>query len=63
MSIVAPKYISKINPYQGGKPIKEVAREIGIPEHKIVKLASNENPRGVSPIAIYNVILTEMGII
>ena len=52
MSIVAPKYISKINPYQGGKPIKEVAREIGIPEHKIVKLASNENPRGFSPIAI-----------
>ena len=42
--VVAPSYISDIEPYQGGKPIKEVAREIGIPESKIIKLASNENP-------------------
>ena len=52
MSIVVPNYISEIDPYQGGKPIKEVAREIGIPEDKIIKLASNENPMGISPIAM-----------
>ena len=52
MSIVVPNYISKIDPYQCGKPIKEVAREIGIPEDKIIKLASNENPMGISPFAM-----------
>ena len=51
MPIEVPNYISKIDPYQGGKPIKEVAREIGIPEEKIIKLASNENPMGISPFA------------
>jgi histidinol-phosphate aminotransferase len=49
--VVVPSYISDIEPYQGGKPIKEVAREIGIPESKIIKLASNENPLGISPRA------------
>ncbi|HJU70205.1 MAG TPA: histidinol-phosphate transaminase, partial [Paucimonas sp.] len=34
-------------PYQGGKPIAEVAREFGLDEAKIVKLASNENPLGM----------------
>lgn len=48
MSIVIPTYISQIEPYQGGKPIKEVAREIGIAEERIIKLASNENPLGIS---------------
>ena len=52
MSIVVPNYISEIDPYQCGKPIKEVAREIGIPEDKIIKLASNENPMGISPFAM-----------
>ena len=51
MPIEVSNYISKIDPYQGGKPIKEVAREIGIPEEKIIKLASNENPMGISPFA------------
>ena len=51
MSIEVPNYISNIDPYQGGKPIKEVAREIGISEEKIIKLASNENPMGISPFA------------
>ncbi len=36
--------IAALNPYQPGKPIDEVARELGI--NDIVKLASNENPRG-----------------
>jgi histidinol-phosphate aminotransferase len=51
MLIEVSNYISKIDPYLGGKPIKEVAREIGIPEEKIIKLASNENPMGISPFA------------
>ena len=50
-SIVIPDYINSILPYQGGRPIKEVARELNIPEGNIVKLASNENPLGISPKA------------
>jgi histidinol-phosphate aminotransferase len=48
---LAPGYIRAIAPYQPGKPISELAREMGIEEARIVKLASNENPRGVSPLA------------
>ncbi len=48
----APGYIRAIAPYQPGKPISELAREMGLPEESIVKLASNENPRGASPKAI-----------
>ncbi len=44
----APDYIRSISPYQPGKPIGELAREMGIPEAGIVKLASNENPLGMS---------------
>lgn len=42
-----PDYVRAIAPYQGGKPISEVAREFGLDEAKIVKLASNENPLGM----------------
>ena len=35
-----------LSPYQGGKPIDELARELGL--KNITKLASNENPLGVS---------------
>ena len=41
--------IETIHPYQGGKPIDEVQREFGIDD--IIKLASNENPLGPSPLA------------
>ncbi len=51
LSALAPDYISAIAPYQGGKPIADVAREIGLNEADIVKLASNENPLGISPKA------------
>lgn len=44
----APEYIRAISAYQPGKPISELAREMGIPEAGIVKLASNENPLGMS---------------
>jgi len=42
-----PDYVRAIAPYQAGKPISEVAREFGLDEANIVKLASNENPFGV----------------
>lgn len=44
-------YVRAISAYQPGKPITELAREMGIPVEKIVKLASNENPLGMSPKA------------
>ena len=49
---LAPEYIRSIAAYQPGKPISDVARELGIREADIVKLASNENPLGASPKAI-----------
>jgi len=48
---LAPGYIKAIAPYQPGKPTSELARELGLEESTIVKLASNENPLGVSPKA------------
>ena len=47
----APAHIRALSPYQPGKPISELARETSIPEISIVKLASNENPFGMSPRA------------
>lgn len=38
--------------YVPGRPIEEVAREIGLPADDIIKIASNENPLGPSPKAI-----------
>jgi histidinol-phosphate aminotransferase len=46
---IAPDYVRHIAPYIPGKPIGELAREFGLAEGDIVKLASNENPRGPSP--------------
>ena len=37
--------------YEPGKPIAETARELGLDPAEIVKLASNENPLGPSPLA------------
>jgi histidinol-phosphate aminotransferase len=48
---VSPSYIRSIAPYQPGKPIAELAREMGLDESTIIKLASNESPLGVSPMA------------
>lgn len=45
---VAP-FIETLAPYQRGKPIEEVQRELGIKD--VIKLASNENPLGLSPRA------------
>jgi len=38
--------------YQPGRPIEEVARELGLNPGEIIKLASNENPLGPSPRAM-----------
>jgi len=39
--------VKNIAPYVGGRPISEVARQFGLVEDQIVKLASNENPLGI----------------
>jgi histidinol-phosphate aminotransferase len=49
---LAPPNVRAIAPYVPGKPIAETARELGIPEDRILKMASNENPLGPSPKAI-----------
>ena len=51
IALQAPPYIRAISPYVPGKPITELARQMGIAEKSIVKLASNENPLGMSPKA------------
>ncbi len=43
-------YVTDLVPYQPGKPIAEVRRELGLSE--VVKLASNENALGPSPMAL-----------
>jgi histidinol-phosphate aminotransferase len=48
-SLVTPS-IETLLPYEGGKPVEELARELGITD--AVKLASNENPLGPSPRAL-----------
>lgn len=53
---LVPEHIQKLEPYRPGKNIDEVKREYGL--EKIVKLASNENPLGVSPLAIQAMIST-----
>ncbi len=45
-----PEYLRTLIPYAPGKPIEEVEREIGIADS--IKLASNENPLGPSPLAL-----------
>lgn len=44
-----PSYLKAIAPYQPGKPIADIARAYGFQEDQVVKLASNENPLGMSP--------------
>lgn len=49
--LVKPELLSQPT-YQPGKPIDEVARELGLDPAGILKLASNENPLGASEAAI-----------
>ena len=47
---IARQCILNIKPYVPGKPVEEVKRELGLTD--VLKLASNENPLGASPMAI-----------
>jgi histidinol-phosphate aminotransferase len=47
---LVPPYIESLQPYKPGKPIDEVQREYGLKQ--VIKLASNENPLGPSPLAV-----------
>jgi len=53
MSITAHanRFVCDLVAYEPGKPISETARELGLDPASIVKLASNENPLGPSPVA------------
>lgn len=44
--------VQKLSPYVPGKPVDELARELGLDPAQIIKLASNENPLGASPRAL-----------
>jgi histidinol-phosphate aminotransferase len=44
--------LARLPTYQPGRPIEEVARELGLPPRDVIKLASNENPLGPSPAAL-----------
>ena len=48
---LANPQLRDITVYEPGKPIEEIARELGIEPDAIIKLASNENPLGPSPKA------------
>ena len=50
-SLVKPAVLTQ-PVYEPGKPIEEVARELGLDPAGIIKLASNENPFGPSPRAL-----------
>jgi histidinol-phosphate aminotransferase len=50
MKLSIPDYILSIKPYAPGKPLEELEREYGIADS--IKLASNENPIGPSPMAV-----------
>ena len=47
---LVPPYIEALRPYEAGRDAEDVRREFGLA--RVVKLASNENPLGPSPLAI-----------
>lgn len=52
MSLTLNPVLENLPVYQPGRPIEEVARELGLPVEGFLKLASNENPLGPSPAAV-----------
>jgi histidinol-phosphate aminotransferase len=52
MPTPAHDYVENLTAYETGKPIEELAREMGLAPGDIVKLASNENPLGPSPLGL-----------
>ncbi|MGA3027719.1 MAG: histidinol-phosphate transaminase [Bryobacteraceae bacterium] len=49
MSLVPP-YIASLRPYEAGRTAEDVRQQYGLAD--VVKLASNENPLGASPVAL-----------
>ena len=52
MNLKTSPFLKNLPVYQPGRPIEEVARELGLPADSIIKVASNENPFGPSPLAV-----------
>jgi histidinol-phosphate aminotransferase len=52
MQAQANAYICDLAAYQPGLPVEQVARHYKLAEQNILKLASNENPLGASPLAL-----------
>ena len=52
MSLPLNSNLKTLPTYQPGRPIEEVARELGLSPEGIIKVASNENPFGPSPLAV-----------
>ena len=52
MSLPLSPFLKTLPTYQPGRPIEEVARELGLSAESIIKVASNENPFGPSPLAV-----------
>ena len=52
MKLPLSPFLKTLPVYQPGRPIEEVARELNLPADSIIKVASNENPFGPSPLAI-----------
>jgi histidinol-phosphate aminotransferase len=51
-SSLANRFVCDVPVYEPGRPIEEVAREIGLQPSRVIKLASNENALGPSPKAL-----------
>jgi histidinol-phosphate aminotransferase len=49
---IANRELLDLVPYEPGKPVDDVARELGLEPASVIKLASNENPLGPSPLAM-----------
>jgi histidinol-phosphate aminotransferase len=49
---IANRELLDLVPYEPGKPVDDVARELGLDPRFVIKLASNENPLGPSPLAV-----------
>ena len=47
---LVPPYIASLRPYEPGRSVEEVRSEFGV--ERVIKLASNENPLGSSPLAL-----------
>jgi histidinol-phosphate aminotransferase len=47
---LVPPYIDALSPYEAGRRTEDVKREYGL--DRVIKLASNENPLGASPLAL-----------